>query len=467
MKQTPDSTEAIATDRSGPLREARFVSGSILRHILVMTGAGAIGLVSIFAGDLANLLFLGQLHDTEVLAAVGYASTLLFFSVSVGIGLTIGATAAVAPAIGGGRRDEACRLATSALLTAALVGSVLGLAIQPFLGTVLDLIGAHGRTQSLAVDYLSIVFPSFPLMAVGMTASGILRSAGDAQRSMYVTLSGAIVNVVLDAILILGLGFGLHGAAWSIVAARLVITLVGMWGVWRVHQLLARPILSGFWADCFYVLAVGLPAIATNLATPVANAFVTRALAGFGDAAIAAWSVYGRVSAVAFGAIFAMTSSISPIVGQNLGAGDFRRVKQTIFEAARVTAAFTAFAWAVLAMLPGAIVASFGLGPESAPLIILACRWLSPLFLFLGFLFIANAVFNTLRHPHYATLFNWGRATLGTIPFVILGGRWAGAAGVFTGSMVSGVLVGVLALWVCFRLVDRLAREKTGRDAPG
>ena len=93
----------------------RFASGSILRHILVMTGTGAFGLMAIFVGDLANLLFLGQLGDTEILAAVGYASSLLYFSISIGIGIAIGATAVISPAIGAGARAEARRLATSSV----------------------------------------------------------------------------------------------------------------------------------------------------------------------------------------------------------------------------------------------------------------------------------------------------------------------------------------------------------------
>ena len=74
-----------------------------------------------------------------------------------------------------------------------------------------------------------------------MTASGVLRSVGDAQRSMHVTLGGAIVNVILDPIFIFVLGLGIHGAAIASVIARFAVMAIGLWGVIRVHDMLGRP----------------------------------------------------------------------------------------------------------------------------------------------------------------------------------------------------------------------------------
>ncbi len=447
---------AVADADRAPL--PRFVHGSIMRHILVLTGTGAMGLVSLFVGDLANLLFLGALGDTEVLAAVGYASSVLFFTISVGIGMAIAATSVVSPAIGAGRREEARRLATSALVLSFGLTCLLTLLAWPFLNDLMGWLGAAGRTQSLGTEYLRIIFPAFPLLAFAMSSSAVLRSAGDAQRSMFVTLTGAIVNVILDPIFIFALKQGLHGAAWASVLARVATLGIGLWSVGKVHGLLRWPTVSDVVGDFRAIMGIGVPVVATNLATPVANAFVTKALAGYGDAAMAAWSVGGRVNPVAFGAVFAMTSAIGPIIGQNFGARNFARVRETVIEAAKANIAFTVLGWLALALSPALIIRRFGLAGDAISLVYLLCWWLPPLFVFLGFLFIANAVFNTLRHPHYATAFNWGRATFGTVPFVLLGGHWFGAAGVFSGSMIGGILFGLASLWMSLRLVDNLRR---------
>ena len=97
---------AIETPSEGTPAPAKFTTGSLLRHILIMTGTGAVGLVSIFAGDFANILFLSWLKDEAIVAAVGYGSSVLFFTISIGIGLSIAAAALVSPAIGAGQMEK-------------------------------------------------------------------------------------------------------------------------------------------------------------------------------------------------------------------------------------------------------------------------------------------------------------------------------------------------------------------------
>ena len=437
----------------------KFVTGSLLRHILVMTGTGAVGLMAIFVGDLVNMIFLGMLGDDAVIAAVGYASSILFFATSVGIGLSIAATALVSPALGAGLRTRARRLAVNAHLLTLAVGLVMTLAMLPAVPSLLRLLGATGRSFDLARDYLYILVPSLAPLALGMTASGVLRSVGDAQRSMHVTLGGAIVNVILDPIFIFVLGLGIHGAAIASVIARFAVMAIGLWGVIRVHDMLGRPRLRTFLSDAPQLCAIALPAVLTNIATPVANAYVTAAIAPFGVGAVAGWAIIGRILPVAFGASYALSGSVGPILGQNYGAKHFERMRSTMTLSLAVMTGFTAVAWLLLALLAGPLVRVFHATGDAAMLIELFCRWLSPLFVFLGALFIANAAFNTLGRAHFSTGLNWARATLGTIPFVMAGSAWAGAKGVLAGNMLGGVPFGIAAVWMCYRLIGNLAEK--------
>lgn len=444
-----------------PADVPRFVTGSLARHILVMTGTGAVGLVAIFIGDLANILFLSWLGDEAVVAAVGYASSLLFFTTSIGIGLSIAATSLVSPAIGAGQRPKARRLASSAL-TLTLVAS-LGLTVLVWLAVppLLTLLGATGRTHDLARDYLWILVPFLPPLALAMTCTAILRSVGDASRAMHITLIGAVVNVALDPLLIFTFGLGLHGAAIASGLARLAMLAYALYAVVRVHDMAARPAWVDQPADWRALSAVAVPAVLTNVATPVGNAYVTAAIALHGDGAVAAWAIIGRIIPVAFGAIYALSGSIGPIIGQNYGAGQEARMREAFTLSLLVNAAFTAVAWLALALGAGTIVSLFHATGEVADLIRLFCLWLSPLFVFLGALFVANAAFNTLGHAHLSTLLNWGRATLGTVPVVDAGSRLAGAEGVLAGNMLGAIAFGSLAVWLCYRLMRRLAHDAT------
>ncbi|MEQ1713593.1 MAG: MATE family efflux transporter, partial [Hyphomicrobium sp.] len=217
-----------ARGRSG--EPPKFVTGTILRHILVMTGAGAVGLMAIFIGDLANMWFLSRLGDEAVIAAIGYASSILFFTISIGIGLSIAATSLVSPAIGAGYRVRARRLSVNVHLATFVVSLAFGTGVWLAASWMLTRLGASGRAHELARDYLDILLPSLPLLAVAMTSAAVLRSVGDARRAMNVTLIIAIVNVILDPILIFGLDLGIRGAAIASTVARLAALVVGLYG---------------------------------------------------------------------------------------------------------------------------------------------------------------------------------------------------------------------------------------------
>ncbi len=444
--------EIVRRGGEGP----KFVTGSLLRHILGMTAAGALGLMAVFVGDLANIYFLSRIGDNAIVAAVGYASSILFFSTSIGIGLSIAATSLVAPALGAGRRVRARRLSANAHVLAFVFSAIASIAMWFAIVPLLRLLGATGRTLDLASFYLEILLPTLPILSLAMTSSAVLRSVGDARRAMNVTLSGAIVNTILDLIFIVHFGLGIEGAALSSLLARLVMMSVGLCGVIRVHDLMGRPKIATLRQDIPPYCRIAAPAVLTNIAPAVGNAYITHAISPHGDAAVAAWAIIGRIIPVAFGAIYALSGVVGPILGQNFGARSPTRMRDAYTLSLLTMAAFTGTAWLLLAVLADPLASLFHATGEVRQLIVFFCRWLSPLFVFLGAVFITNAVLNTLGRAHFSTLLNWGRATLGTVPFVIWGGKLYGAEGVLAGNMVGGVAFGLIAIFAGYRLIARV-----------
>jgi putative MATE family efflux protein len=452
--------EVVAARATDAGDRPKFTTGSILRHVLVMTGTGALGLMAIFLGDLANIFFLGLIGDIEVVAAVGYASTVLFFATSIGIGLSIATTALVAPALGRNDRAQARRYAASAHASALLFAIVVVIVMYLTASPVLGWLGATGRTLALAKTYLFIVLPSLPFLVLGFCASSVLRSVGDARRAMYITLTAAIVTIVLDLILIVWFGWGLAGAAIASILSRLAFCAVGFYGMVRVHDLIEWPRIDRVAADIGRVTSYAVPAMLTNIATPVANGYVTAAVAAYGDGAVAGWAIVGRLVPVAFGGVFALSGAVGPIVGQNYGARDYGRVRATLIDSLKVTLAFTVVSWAVLALAAPSLVAAFKATGDAAALVYAFCYWLAPLFGFTGALFVANALFNTLGFARYATALNWARATIGTIPFAMIGGWLGGATGVLAGQFVGGIVFGIAGVLLAFHVVADMERDR-------
>ncbi|WP_208513069.1 MATE family efflux transporter [Variovorax paradoxus] len=449
----------------GDMARPRFVTGSLLRHVCVMAGTGAIGLIAVFAVDLINLFYISLLGEKAIAAAVGFAGVVGFFHTSLCIGLMIGIAAVVSRTVGAGRAHDARRIATASLVLMAAISLVAGSGTAFFLGPAVHALGAEGETARFAQRYLAITVHTMPLLGIGMACSALLRAVGDARRAMMVTLVGAFVTAVLDPILIFGFGMGLDGAAVSAVFSRLALAAVGLHGVAVRHRMLGRFEPKQLGADARAMAAVAGPAVLTNLATPVSAAFVTHTIAQFGPAAVAGAATIDRVSPVAFGLVYALSGAVGPILAQNLGAGQYRRVRQGLRDSLLVMGVSVAVAWAVLALGQDVLIRAFSADGISAELIALFCSWLAASFFFAGGLFVANASFNNLGHPLLSTVFNWGRATVGTVPFVWWGAQY-GAAGVLIGQAVGASIFGVLAVTVAFRLANRLALREDIAPVP-
>lgn len=440
---------------AGPGGRAKFVDGSLMRHITVMSLTTSVGLMAIFAVDLMNMVFISWLKDEDITAAVGYAGAILFFTTAFGIGLSIAVSALVARAVGMRDLTLAREKATNGLILGIGLGVLFTAAVWVFLPGFIGLLGATGRTHDLALHFLRIVVPSQPFLLLGMIGGAILRSHGDARRAMMATVWGAVANAVLDPVLIFGLGWGLTGAAVASVVSRAVIAALALLPIIRHHGGFDRPTAPGILADAPPVFGIAGPAILTQLATPVGQAIVTRMVAGYGEAAVAGMAIAGRLTPVALGVIFAMSGAVGPIIGQNFGAGRMDRVRRAYLDALIFTGVVVAIMTVILFALRGPIADLFHATGLTRELLYLFCGPLCLLFFFNGAIFVANAACNNLGAPFTSTAINWGRHTLGTVPFALwLGAVW-GAGGVLIGQAVGGVVFGALAIWLGLRTIAK------------
>ena len=445
--------------------KAAFLEGSLLRHVTVMSLTASIGLMAIFFVDLVDMVFISMLGNAELAAAVGYAGAILFFTSSFGIGMAIAAGALVARALGAGDENLAQQRATNTLLIGVLIGVIFAAVVWFNLETLAGLMGASGETLDLAVDYLAIIIPSLPVFVAAMVGGAVLRAHGDSRRAMFATLFGGIANAVLDPILIFGFDLDLTGAAIASVAARVTMCFASLYPIVRHYGGLHMPKKAAILADVSPVLTIAFPAILTQLATPIGQAYVTRSMAQYGEAAVAGMAIISRLTPVAFGVIFALSGAIGPIIAQNSGAGQHDRVKTAFRDGVLFTAVVVVVVSVVLFLMRDIIVMLFQAEGISRQLVFLFCGPLALAFFFNGLIFVSNSAFNNLGHPYYSTWINWGRHTLGTIPTVLLGAYFFGAPGVLIGQAFGGLVFGLIAVRLSQRVIARSALE-TPQKAP-
>ena len=433
---------------AAPQGQGRFLTGSTLGHVVRMTATGAVGITFVFIVDAANLLWVSQLGDKQLVAAIGFAYAVQFFSVSVAVGLMIAATAVVSRSIGGGDREKARRQAGAAVVIAVATLAVVSALIVGFRHELLGFAGARGETARLAARYLAITIPSLLPMSAALVMSGTLRADGYGAKAMYITLFAGTVLLVIDPFLIFYMGWGLDGAAIGLVLFRFaLLALAVRFAIYELH-LVDRPRLSTLRNIGAPFVAVAVPAIATQMSTPVGNYLLTRVMAPFGDDAVAAWAVVGRLTVVVFGGIFALSGAIGGIFGQNFGAGQLDRVRSTYRDALIFCLLYTLVAWGLFVALVPYVIGAFDLSGQGADVLNAFAVIGVGGFIFFGALFVSNAAFNNLGRPMRSTLVNWIKDGVLAMPLALWFAGMFGAAGVIYGQAAAGIVVGAIsATW--------------------
>ncbi|WP_088141496.1 MATE family efflux transporter [Achromobacter xylosoxidans] len=432
---------------------ARFVSGPMGPHVLEMVLTGWASMLAVFAVEFLSLLYLGTLKDEAVLGAVGFGSMTQFTIISVCIGVTVGGTALVSRALGAGEAPRARALAGASLVLMAAAALVSGALFLAVIGPYTAAINLAEDVRAHLLSYVLITTPFALVMGVGMMLSNLLRAAGHGRQSMWVLLAGTATVAALDPLVIFVLDGGMEGVAWAGGVGRLVTVALGAWLVFGKHRLVAWPAGAALRAHLAAIGRIALPAALTTLATPAAVIFTLSTYAGFGSSVMAGATVVDRVLQLAYALFFVLPGAIGPILGQNLGAGQWDRVQQTVQLTTRWSLMYGFGVAVLLALLAPWMPDLFQVTGPGRDLIVFFCRYGSFAWALNSLYFVAIAVFNNLGYAAYSTAIGWLRATVGTLPFVWLGAHYGGPEGVLAGQTAGFALFSLISMLLCRRVL--------------
>ena len=435
-----------------------------MRHVVVMTTTGMLGLSFMFIVDAVTLFWVASLQIELFVAAIGFAWSVQFFAIGISIAFMIAATALVAKSMGENKWEQARKQASASMLISVLWIAIMGALAWWYIDALLILTGAHGSALDLAADFLKISLPSLPFIGVLMVGGAILRAQGDAMRAMYGTLSSGVIALIVDPILIVWLNWGLEGAAWGLAIARAGSAALVFYFVVVKKRLLAPINLADLQQWFIPFMLIALPAIITQISTPVGNYIATSYIAQFGDGAVAGWATLNRILVVALGGIFALSGAIGGIIGQNYGALQFDRVRMTYCNALIFSTIYVAGVWLILALFAPLISQFFSLTDDASTVLNAFCYITAGSFIFGGALYIANASFNNLGRPSYSAIFNWLKDGLCLLPLIWILIPYYGAVGVVYASAIALTVAGLsggICGWIFIAQVEKRTRPKT------
>lgn len=441
--------------------KATYTDGSVFGHISNLAITSAIGMFAIMIVDLVDMYFISILGVPSLAAAVGFAGLGLFLGASITIGISIAVSTLVAQALGEEDESRAQRYATHGLLYSLLWTVPVTMATMVYAEELLSLIGATGETLTLAVTYFRIVGASLPILGLAIVGNSLLRAVGAAKQSMWSTIIGGVVNAVLDPLLIFGAGLGLVGAAIASVISRIAVAVIALYSAMKTHGLIIRPVGSMLISDFKSLSTLALPSMLTNLSAPASAAFATSQMARFGTDAVAAASVIGRLTPVAFAGLYGLSGAVGPVASQNMGAGNFHRVRETLTGSAKFVVVYVIPVSILMFLSQDTIIGIFNLHGDAAELLNFYATFVVGSYLLFGLQLSANPVFTSLRHPGFATLSNIVRDLLLAIPLIFLLSAEFGARGVLAGQAVANALAGILAFATAYWMSGKVERGET------
>ena len=408
-----------------------------------------IGLMVIITNSLVDAYFVSQLGSAP-LAAVSYAFPVSFIVGAIAMGLGTGTSSLASRLFGAGNQEKVRQIATHSML----LGLIAGLCVVIFglltLEEVFSLLGADEQTMPFVKDYMEIYYWGGIFLVIPMIGNAVLRAGGDAKTPSVLMASTAVINAVLDPILIFGwFGFpalGIKGAALASVLANVVFLIASLSIlIFRENLIQFRKnTVAAILHSWNQILHVGLPAIASNLIAPMSTALVTSLISSFGQSAVAGFGLASRLEAFIIIIFMALGGAIAPFVGQNFGAQKFDRLKQGFVFCVAFSFIYALFCIGFFILSVDTLLGFFTTDPEvikTAKIQLLYCPWG---YGFLGLAVIANGSFNAVGKPMPAMTISIGRTLLVYVPLAYWLASSMGIRGVFIAQVLANLLAGIV-----------------------
>ena len=307
-----------------------FESAPVAKAVTVMAVPTMISMLVVVIYNMADTFFIGQTGDPMQVAAVSLATPVFMVFMALGNLFGIGGSSAISRALGEKKAERAKNISSFCCYGSLGLGIIMALLFLVGMDGILKLIGASANTIGYARDYLTYIAFGGPFIMFGTAFGNILRGEGAAKESMIGNMIGTVTNIVLDPIMILGLNWGVVGAAVATVIGNMAAS-----GFYLLYFLRKKSSLSIRLGDfkageriAAGVMAIGIPASLNNILMSCANIVLNQVLISYGDTPVAAMGVAMKANMLLVLLQIGLCSGIQPLIGYNYGARNRKRLMQ-------------------------------------------------------------------------------------------------------------------------------------------
>ncbi|EOS38069.1 MATE family efflux transporter [Roseburia sp. 1XD42-69] len=445
-------------------------STSIPKALLAMGIPTMIGMLVNAFYNLVDAYFVGGLGESQM-GAISVVYPL--GQVVVGLGLLFGNGAAsyISRLLGRGDKENADKVASTALYSSVSVGAVIIIISMVFLHPILKLLGATDSILPYAATYAGIYIVSCIFNVFNVTMNNIVTSEGAAKTTMCALLTGAVLNIALDPLFIYVFDLGVAGAAIATAISQVVSTCVYLTYIFRKKSVFRFRV-----KDCTYtketmseIFKIGIPTLVFQILTSVSISLINNAAGDYGDSAIAGMGVVTRLISMGSLSVFGFIKGFQPIAGYSYGAKKFDRLREAIKTSILWSTVFCVIFGVILALFPTAIVSQFTKGDAEMIRIGAASLRANGISIMLfGFYTVYSSLFLALGKGREGFILGACRQGICFIPVILLLPMVWGLNGIMYAQPIADVLSAVITVFMAIPLHKKLneMQRKTAEISP-
>lgn len=436
-----------------------FSKGKLFPMILKYSIPAAVSLLITAVYNIVDRIFIGNFNGTSALAGLSICFPLSYMMMAFGLTCSAGGSTLFSLFAGRKEQKNMNRSFGNALILVIVSEIALTVILLLFINPILKLFGATETAYAYAFEYYRIVALGCLFQGLTQVFCDYVRVSGKPILGMCVTGIGAVTNIILDAVFVAGLNWGVTGAAWATVIGQFLSALFGTFLILKGYTKveiekdtfsfdmpLSKKIISCGFAFWIAQMAMGLISLVYN-----------SQLGKYGgDTAISVYAVVASIMTFVIMPASGISQGIQPILGNNYGAGNYKRVMSAFYQAAAFSVGITCMIWFAVLFFPKAILLAFGASEEMLNIGASGLRINFCITPILGFVMLATTFFQSIGKPKPSILITFLRQILFLIPFIYILPVWLGIKGIFAAQPVSDLLALALSAVLIAREHRRL-----------
>ena len=426
-----------------------YLNGKLFPMILKFSAPAAISLLVTAVYNIVDRIFVGNFNGTSALAGLSVCFPLSYMMMAFALMCSAGGSTFFSLFSGQDEPDKMNKSFGNAFVLVCIFEIALSVLLLLFPNPFLKLFGVTETSYPFAILYYRIVALGCLFQGLSQLFCDFVRVSGKPILGMCVTGIGAVTNIILDAVFIIIFDWGVAGAAAATVIGQIFSTLFGAYLVFgnRTLVCVSKQIFHLDKKLCIQIISCGFAFWVAQMAMGFISLVYNSQLGKYnGDAAISVYAVVSSIMTFVIMPASGISQGIQPIIGNNYGSGNYKRVMETLYQATLFSVSITCIIWLAVLFFPRQILAAFGGTEEMFQIGVTGLRINFCITPVLGFVMLATTFFQSINRPTPSIVITVLRQVVFLVPFLYIFPAFWDVNGIFFAQPISDMLATLLSL---------------------